>query len=383
MIRLVHTADIHLDRCYSSARFPAAFANRRRQSLRDAFLRIVARAGEWPADALLIAGDLFDRDRVSRDTIATVRRAFESVPHVPVFIAPGNHDPFVPGSPYAAERWPDNVFVFSGPTWTAHALERVPLTVHGFGFDGPDISANPFGTLRIPSDGRTHVAVAHGSEMGSLPAGKGAYAPFDAESAAPLGLRYLALGHFHGAKRIPVTSGVWVQYSGAPEGHGFGETGERVYIEAEIDGTAVYAREVTSSRTVFETHDLDCSGMETSQQIVDAIRNLPAARGTGAVARITLRGAAPPELRLEVQSVRDSVNGSFDYLELVEALETEDDYAALAAEPTSLGAFVREVNGQIRDAGDDARRAVLARAREVGVAAYRGRMAPVRGAGGE
>lgn len=382
MIRIVHTADIHLDRCYSGARFPAAFANRRRQSLRDAFLRTVARAGEWPADALLIAGDLFDHDRVSRDTIATVRRAFESAPHVPVFIAPGNHDPCVPGSPYVTQRWPENVFIFSGPTWTAHALERVPLTVHGFGFDGPDISVNPFGTLRIPSDGRTHVAVAHGSEMGSLPAGKGAYAPFDAESAAPPGLRYLALGHFHGAKRIPVTSGAWVQYSGSPEGHGFGETGEHVYIEAEIDGGAVHVREVTSSRTVFDTHDLDCSGMESSQQVVEAIRALPAANGTRPVVRITLRGAVPPELRMEVQSVHDSVSADFDYLELVDALEAEDDYAALASEQTSLGAFVREIGGQIRDAGDDARRAMLVRTREVGVAAYRGRMAPVRGAGG-
>ena len=202
----MHTADVHLDRCYSSARFPAAFANRRRQALRDAFLRIVARAGEWPADALLIAGDLFEHDRVSRDTAALLRRAFESVPHVPVFIAPGNHDPYLPDSPYAVQRWPGNVFIFPRPTWTAHALDRLPLTVHGFGFDGPDVSTNPFGSLTIPGDDRVHVAGAHGSEMGSLPAGKGAYAPFDAETATPDGLRYLALGHFHGAKLIQVNA---------------------------------------------------------------------------------------------------------------------------------------------------------------------------------
>lgn len=380
MIRLVHTADIHLDRCYSSARFPAAFANRRRQSLRDTFLRIVARAGEWPADALLIAGDLFEYDRVSRDTIAMVRQAFESVPHVPVFIAPGNHDPYVADSPYASQRWPDNVFFFSAPAWSARALDRIPLTVHGFGFDGPDISINPFGSLQIPNDGRVHVAVAHGSETGSLPPDKRAYAPFNADSAAPRGLRYLALGHYHGAKRVPVKGETWVQYSGSPEGHGFGETGTRVYVEIEIDGEELRVREVPSSKAIFDVYTIDCSEMESSQQIVEKIRALPCVRDMTRIARVLLKGHAPYELRLELQAVHDAVRADFDYVELVDDLDMRENFDELALEQTSLGAFVCELAAQLRDTTDPRRRSMLERAREIGIAAYRGRMVPLRGA---
>jgi DNA repair exonuclease SbcCD nuclease subunit len=351
--------------------------------LRDTFLRIVARAGEWPADALLVAGDLFEHDRVSRDTIATVRRAFESVPHVPIFIAPGNHDPYLPDSPYATQRWPDNVFIFTKPAWSAYALERIALTVHGFGFDGPDISTNPFGLLRIPEDGRVHVAVAHGSEMGSLPAGKGAYAPFDAETSTPTNLRYLALGHFHGAKQIAVKNGAWVQYSGSPEGHGFGETGMHVHMEIEIDGQEVRVREVPASQTVFSVHAFDCSGMESSQQIIDGIRALPGDGAGNRVVRVMLRGAVSPELRMEIASIHDSVREHFEHIELVDELDMEDDLDALALEQTSLGAFAREIAAQLRDATDDTRRKMLMRAREVGIAAYRGRMAPVPCADGE
>lgn len=383
MIRLVHTADIHLDRCYSSARFPAAFANRRRQSLRDTFLRIVARAGEWPADALLIAGDLFEYDRVSRDTITMVRQAFESIPHVPVFIAPGNHDPYVADSPYASQRWPDNVFFFSAPTWTARALDRIPLTVHGFGFDGPDISTNPFGSLHIPNDGRVHVAVAHGSETGSLPPDKRAYAPFIAESAAPAGLRYLALGHYHGAKQVPVRGETWVQYSGSPEGHGFGETGMHVYIEVEIDGEELRVREVPSSNAIFGVHTIDCSELESSQQIVEAIRALPCERDMARIARVILKGQAPYELRVELQAVYDAVRVDFDYIELVDELDMREDFDELALGQTSLGVFVRELVAQLRDTTDARRRSMLERAREIGIAAYRGHMAPLRGAGEE
>lgn len=383
MIRLVHTADVHLDRCYSGVRFPAAFGNRRRQSLRDVFLRIVARAGEWPADALLVAGDLFEHDRVSRDTIAVLRRAFDTVPHVPIFISPGNHDPFLPGSPYASQRWPENVFIFSRPEWEPVTLDRVPLTVHGFGFDGPDISVNPFGRLRIECDDSVHVAVAHGSEMGSLPAGKGAYAPFRVDDATPHGLRYLALGHFHGAKRIACRNGTCVQYSGSPEGHGFGETGLHVHVEVEIDGEETRVREVPSSSTVFSTHDLDCDGFESTQQIVEAIRGLLPEPKAARVARVTLHGAVPPTLRPEIPAIRDSVRECFEYLELIDELETENDYDALALEQTSLGAFAQEINTQIRDTTDPNRLEVLRRAREVGIAAYRGQAVPLRGAGGE
>lgn len=381
MIRLVHTADVHLDRCYSSARFPSAFANRRRQSLRDAFTRIVRRAAEWPADALLVAGDLFEYDRVRRDTIAFLRSTFESAPHVPVFIAPGNHDPYLPDSAYATHPWPDNVFIFTSPTWAAHALDRVPLTVHGFGFDGPEVSRNPFGTLEVPQDSRVHVAVGHGSELGCLPPGKSAYAPFRAADATPKGLRYLALGHFHGARRVPSVNGAWVQYCGSPEGHDFGEPGLHGFVEIELDGPETRVREVPCASTVFESHTIDCTGFETSQQIVEAIRKLPAEVECKRVARITLRGVVPPSLLYETAAVQDAIRSAFDHVELRNELEAEEDFAELAREQTSLGTFIAEISAQIRDCADPRRRRMLERARELGLAAYRGQSLPLRGTG--
>lgn len=62
--------------------------------------------------------------------------------------------------------------IFRTASWTEETLKNVPLTVHGFAFDGPDISRNPFHELRVADDGRIHVAVAHGSERGHQPAGK-------------------------------------------------------------------------------------------------------------------------------------------------------------------------------------------------------------------
>ena len=186
-MKIIHTSDVHLDRCFAGAGMPEHFGNRRRQSLRDVFHDIITRAGEWPADALLIAGDLFDHDRVTRDTITFIQSEFKSISHVPIYISPGNHDPAIADSPYMTELWPTNVTIFREPHWVSVEHGTIDAVIHGFGFDGHEPSRNPFGELAIdsPNSGFTHVAIAHGSERGHQPAGKSDYAPFDAAQATP------------------------------------------------------------------------------------------------------------------------------------------------------------------------------------------------------
>lgn len=381
-MRLVHTADIHLDTSFAAAGLPPAFGNRRRQSLRDVFRRIVRRAADWPADALLVAGDVFEGERIAPDTVAFVQAVFKEAAPLPIFVAPGNHDPATPESPWVREAWPDHVHIFTRPAWSAVALDN-GLTVHGFGFDAAEPSANPFGRLTIPDDGAVHVAVAHGSAIGHQPPGKTAYAAFDPASAAAPGLRYLALGHFHAATELPGATGVAMWYSGAPEGRGFDEEGLHHHLEVTIggDGTAC-VEPVGSSSVVYARRTVHCSHMETTQELVDAVRAVAEESDRPCIARVRLEGSCPPDWRGQVAAAADALAAHFEHLDLVDALEPAHDYEALAADETSLGAFVRRINDEIADAPDAGRRALLERAREVGLAAYRGIDLPVRGAGG-
>jgi DNA repair exonuclease SbcCD nuclease subunit len=380
-MKLIHTADVHLDASFAASGMPPAYGNRRRQSLRDTFARILRRAAEWPADAVLIAGDLFEHERVSRDTVAFLRQAFESVRPIPIFIAPGNHDPWVPSSPYATEPWPANVFIFNRAEWTDYALKNLPLTVHGFAFDGPDISRNPFGQLLVPRDGRVHVAVAHGSERNRQPAGKTAYAPFDARLAAPDGLTYLALGHFHRVTRIEGDFTAHVYYSGAPEGHGFDETGPHYYLEVEIDPEPRQVRvtPMPSSQTCYEVRTVDCTDFASAQDLVDALRALANGDGAAKVLRVRLTGWCAPALATAIENVHDVVAGAFEFLELINETQPEEDYAELSREDTSLGEFIRQMETAIHAAPDERIRRMLNRAREAGLAAYRDQELPIRG----
>jgi DNA repair exonuclease SbcCD nuclease subunit len=380
-IKLIHTADVHLDLCFAGAGMPARLGNRRRQSLRDVFHAIVQRAGAWPADALLIAGDLLEHDRVTRDTVAFLISEFASIPHVPVFIAPGNHDPYTTMSPYATETWPAHVHFFTRPEWQAKSAHGGRLVVHGFAFDGPDISSNPFGKLRIPAakDGAVHVAVAHGSERGHQPPHQKDYAPFSAADVAQDGLLYLALGHFHSMMRIEGDFKTIAYYPGAPEGLGFKDTGMRHYLEVEIDDAGVRVTPIPSSRIVYASHELSCERFQSSHDLIDAIRAATSGAERPQLVRITLTGTCAPSIVGELGAVHDTLAPNFEYLELIDETAPPEDYEELEKEDTSLGQFVRMLNAEIADAPDAIRTDLLRRAREAGVAAFRGRELEIRG----
>jgi DNA repair exonuclease SbcCD nuclease subunit len=366
--------------CFSPLGLPAGFGNRRRQSLRDVFHRIVKRAGDWPADALLIAGDLFEGDRVSRDTVQFLAAEFRNIAHVPIFISPGNHDPFTAASPYATEAWPKNVNIFRRPVWESATAHGGALTVHGFGFDGPDISNNPFGKLALPeSRPGIHIGVAHGSERGHQPPEKKSYAAFDAKEAAVNGLRYLALGHFHGATPIEGEYSTTMWYSGSPEGHSLRETGMHHYLEIEIDDRGVDVTAVPSSRVIYTVRRLMCDEFESAQDVIDAIRAIAREEEARQVARVVLAGGLDPAIHSELGLIYDAAALEFEHLYLLDRTAPLEDFDALAKDDTSLGSFVRRLNGEIVACAEEGQRQKLVRAREIGVAAFRRREMEIRG----
>jgi DNA repair exonuclease SbcCD nuclease subunit len=362
---------------------PPRVANRRRQSLRDVFRTMVSRAIEWPADALLIAGDLFELERVTRDTVAFLRAEFERMRPIPVILAPGNHDPFIAASPYATDTWPDNVHIFTRPQWNSVVLNGGALVVHGFAFDGYDVSSNPFGQLEVPEDGAVHVALAHGTERAQQPPDGKSYAPFDAQTAAPRGLAYFALGHFHRVTEIAGALPCPMWYCGAPEGHGFDEMGPHHYLEVEIDGGGTSVKPVPAANVIYTEYTVDCSGFATAQQLVEALRGL-ATSGTGPeVARVWLTGLCASSIASELAPVYDAVAANFEHLLLIDETLPDEDYEELAQETTTLGALMSRLNSEIRDTPDAARRQALERARQVGLAAYRDQRLPVAGIEGK
>ena len=106
MVRILHFADLHLDRSFAGLSVAPSEAAKRREELRAALRRIVDLALELDVDALTIGGDLYEHERAGPDTANFLAGEFERLAPKRVLIAPGNHDPYIPDSLYWRLDWP-------------------------------------------------------------------------------------------------------------------------------------------------------------------------------------------------------------------------------------------------------------------------------------
>ena len=137
-IKILHTADLHLDSAFEA--LPAGKAAIRRAEQRELLSRLAELARSERADLVLLAGDIFDGGGTYFETGAEFVRDMS----VPVFIAPGNHDPYDARSPYAKLDIPQNVRIFTERDVECAELPELGVRVYGAAFtgstDGPDIT---------------------------------------------------------------------------------------------------------------------------------------------------------------------------------------------------------------------------------------------------
>ena len=227
MIRFLHAADFHLDSAFGA--LPARQAAERRRESRELLFRLADYVNGHGIGLVLLAGDLFDSASPFRETGEQLSAALGRM-EARVFIAPGNHDWYGPGSPWETVDWPENVHVFRENTLTAAEVPEWNLVIHGAAFTGPEQPESLLAGFAAPADGKVHIGLLHGE----LERAEDRYDPLRREEVAASGLAYLALGHVH-KRTEPLTLGRTVcAWPGCPEGRGFDELGEKGFYEGTV-----------------------------------------------------------------------------------------------------------------------------------------------------
>ena len=75
----------------------------------------------------------------------------------------------------------------------------------------------------------------------------------------------------------------------------------------------------------------------------------------------------------ESRALYDAVAPAFEHILLEDETEAVEDFEALAQQQTSLGGFVTRLNAEMSDNKKGRKHTMLARARELGLAAFRNR----------
>lgn len=349
---LVHCADIHLETTFAELRGGA----RRRAALADAFVRAIDLALELGADALTIGGDLYEAQCAGPQT---ARFIYEQCGRFgrPVFVAPGNHDPFGPTSLYARADVPANVRVFNESAWSPVPLAE-GITLYGFGH-APAEPDPPFVGAHFERVG-VRLALVHGSDAERCPPNKRATAPFTLAEIARSGATLALAGHYHGGY-VACADGATLAYPGSPEPIKFGESGTHGALVVRIEGDAVRVEAVELARTRLVDRTCDLSGASNEPAVLTSVEAALAGLGTDDFVRLRLGGQVAEGTRVDATLIAErygSALGALDVLDRTRAY----DYARLAHEPTVRGRVVADLlalsNGEDALLAADAERAL-------------------------
>ena len=329
---IVHAADVHLETVFPDVRGGSA----RRAALADAFERIVDLALERHADVLTIGGDLYESERAGPATARFLFAAFARFGK-PVFVAPGNHDPFAARSLYARDDLPANVRVFRDAEWSAVSIAP-DVTLYGFGHT-PAEPGRPFAGASFDRSG-ARIALVHGSDEQRCPPGKKTTAPFTAAEIRAAGATLALTGHYHGGSIVSDEAGPVFAYPGSPEPIKFGERGVHgaLVVNVRDDGSAG-VEGVALARTQLRDVSISLEGAVDENAAIAACERALENFGRTDYVRATLVGTIQHGTRVDRSLLAERAGARLGGLDLTDR-SIVADYAEIARESTVRGRAV-------------------------------------------
>ena len=357
MLKFIHAADFHLDSPFGALTAQQAAA-RRRESRELAF-RLANYVNQQDVDLVLLAGDLFDSGNAFRETGEQLAQAFGQM-RARVFIAPGNHDWYGPGSPWLTADWPENVTIFRENRLMAVDLSDWDLTIHGAAFTGDQQPEHVLAGFAAPEDGRTHFGLLHGE----VDPAEDRYGPIRREEIAASGLTYLALGHIHKRTEPFRCGGTLCAWPGCPEGRGFDELGEKGFYQGTLENGVVSLQFIPFARRRYEILEVDVTGKDPRAALEAALPPDTAQH----LYRILLTGETG-EGGVNVQALQETLADRFCALDIRDHTRMAEDVWKRENEDSLRGLFLRELRAKWKAAATEEERETVTRAARFGLAA--------------
>jgi len=303
VMKFIHAADIHLDTPFFGRE--ESVRTKLKEATREAFSGAVRAAVERGVHAFLVAGDLFDNERLTfaseRFLLREMARLREA--GIQVFYATGNHDPGRANYRARQMPWPDNVHLFSGTAAKTVAVSDAQGRQVGWltsaGHNSPRESANLAGGFGRARPDLPHVAMLHAHvSSGSEPGEHEIYAPCGRRDLESPGFDYWALGHIHRRHRVFEDLPAW--YAGNIQGRNPRETGPKGVCYVEVAKGGVQEHEfIPLSPVVWDWLEISCPHRADSfQPLADGLcseilRCIDASDGRQHFVRVDLTGQSP------------------------------------------------------------------------------------------
>jgi DNA repair exonuclease SbcCD nuclease subunit len=358
MLRIIHTADVHLGARHDDLGEQAS-AQRERQFA--AFVATIDLALAEKVDLFLIAGDLFDSNVQPKRSVERVAAQLKRLvgAKIRTVIIPGTHDVYDRSSIYRAYdlealagSTPDDPWVtVLTPDRPRLHIAACDVMVHGPVFATKRAPHSPLQDLDVAGHKEAatwHVGLVHGAL--AIP-GKTDRddVVVRTEEIAASGLDYLALGHWHSAQQNRAGS-VTYAYAGAPEPVAVDQdrAGKVLHVQLEEtnSGRTVTVSERQVGKVRFEKLDLDAAGVTTQPALVDSLTR----KGNeDLVLDVRIVGVRPDELDLHIDEIETALAPLFLKVRVRDMSVPPLTEGTLPSPDTIAGSFIRDLEARIAE----------------------------------
>lgn len=333
-MKIIHTADIHIGSALKN--LPTDKSSLRKNEILDGFRRLCLHAKETGVFAVLIAGDLFDENQVSRQVKREVFSIIENSKPVCFFYASGNHDDEFD----SADLLPENLYTF-GKSHGFYGYD-LPENITITGIDTKNLSAQAISALRLPQE-RFNILLMHGEVQGDSASRE--YIPL-----APLqnkGVDYLALGHIHKptAEALRLDTRGKYRYCGCLESRGFDEVGPRGFFLLTIENNRLVEERFFTIATR-ETVELrvDISACNSYYDIENLAVSAIAKTSEKNLVKLVLCGRHKAGLKKDISLLSARLGARCFAIKIDDQSKLCINASDYATDLTERGEFVREVS---------------------------------------
>lgn len=336
-MKILHCADLHMDSPMETHMTREQAAKRNTEILMS-FQRMTEYAENENVRVVLIAGDLFDGERVTRRTVEGVLDAVRRTPQIDYLYVSGNHDDQT--NAFADQEIPENFKRFTDK-W--NTIEYGDAAVSGIEITKSNASTL-YGQLPVQKS-RVNIVMLHGQISSACGVDQ-----VNLNLLKGKNINYLALGHIHTYSCEQLDCDGIYCYPGCLEGRGFDECGEKGFVLLDTDGRKITPTFIPFSSRKLHRVTVDITGAATNSAVYQTMKRASQNIDKKDMVEFILTGAADPSARIAKKYLYNLVESDFFFVKIKDETKLILDPKDYENDISLKGEFIRLVMAS--DAGE-------------------------------
>jgi len=334
-MRIIHTADLHLDSSLGTNLNSVKQKERKRELLLN-FERLIDYAKGHNVDVIIISGDLFDKKRIPIRVIDYVFNLINNNPDIDFVLITGNHDEG--GFLDVIEMIPSNLKIFDNQFST---IEYANVDITGINY----LEKYPYSSLKL-KENKFNIVVMHGDINTNI----------ELKKLQNKNIDYLALGHIHKYSKGELDNRGIYAYSGTLEARGFDEAGDKGFILVEIEDKLT-TKFISFAKRKLHDISINITGLDNYQEIRKNIDLKLNDISPDDMVKLRLQGYYNLDLIKHIEMIEESLNEKYYFAKVVDESKLKINPKEFENDISLKGEFIRNVLSS--DLSDDDKNMVI------------------------